>query len=89
MENENVIQMLDNIHKLLELGNIPKALNEIQGTIDMLVRDKNKKAGKIVDPIHVPQFTEKELKDPIMQLYFEFGNKINEIASFLNQRFAR
>jgi len=82
--------MLDSIHKLLELGNTPKAKLEIQATIDMLVRDKNKRAGKIVNLLHIPQYTEKELKDDtLLVMLVEFGNKINEISSFLNQRFAR
>lgn len=82
--------MLDGIHKLLELGNIPKAQLEIKGTIDMLVRDKNKKAGKIVSPLHIPQFTEKDLKDnPLLEMIVEYGNKTNETINFINQRFAR
>jgi len=90
MENEFVINMLDNIHKLLELGDVPKAQLEIKGTIDMLVRDKNKKAGKIVNPLNIPQYTESEmLKAPYLKVYLDLGNKINEMASFLNQRFAR
>ena len=89
MQNENVIQILDKVSKLLQLGNIPAAKREIEGTLEILQRDLNKKNGKIFQEIHIPQMTETEFKNPLLQRDFEISQKVNEIIFFLNHRFAQ
>lgn len=88
MQNENVIQLLDKVSKLLDLGNIPKAKEEVHGTLEILMRECSRKDGKIFQEIHIPQMSDTEMKNPILQRYFEVAQKTNEVIHFLNHRFA-
>lgn len=88
LQNENVIQILDKVSKLLDLGNIPLAKKEIIGTLEILTRECNRKEGKIFQEIHIPQMTETEFKNPVLQRDFEISQKVNEIINFLNNRFS-
>ena len=87
METYNVLQIMDTILKLLQLGNTPKAIQEIEGIIAILNHEVIKKQGKLFQLINVPQMTETELKNPMLQRDFELANKLNEIITFLNNRF--
>lgn len=66
---------LDKIKKLLELGNTPKVIIEIDTLIMVLERQINKKKGKRFKLIS-PQSTESEV-----------SHSLNEVISFLNERF--
>jgi len=73
MDDQNVIIFLDKIKKLLELGNKPKAITEIEAIMEMLTKQITRKNGKLILPIPHP-VTESE-------------NKLNEIIHFINGRF--
>ena len=47
METYNVLQIMDTILKLLQLGNTPKAIQEIEGIIAILNHEVIKKQGKL------------------------------------------
>lgn len=87
MEDANVIVFLDKIKKLLELGNKPKAIDEIDGLELLLTRQISLKNGKQFMPITIPQPTETEKANPIFMRDFELAHKINEIIHFLNNRY--
>ena len=86
MEDQNIILFLDKIKKLLEIGNKPKAITEIETLETLLVRAVNKKQGKRFLPITIPEPTETEKANPIFLREFEIANKVNEIINFLNDR---
>jgi len=87
MEDQNLLIFVDKIKKLLELGNTPKAINELDGVIIILSRVIAKKKGKLFEIITIPQATETELANPIFMRDFEIANKLNEVITFLNGRF--
>jgi len=87
MENQNVIIFLDKVKKLLELGNKPKAIIEIDTLITLLERAVLKKKGKRFIPITIPEATETEKANPIFMRDFELAHKQNEVILFLNERF--
>jgi hypothetical protein len=77
MEDQNVIILLDKIKKLIDLGNKPTAISEIDGTIAVLQKNVNK------DKIFEEIFTQYQLdsNDEVLRL------KVNEIVRWLNNRF--
>jgi len=87
MEDSNILIFLDKIKKLLELGNKPKAILEIDGLELLLSREISRKKGKQFVPITIPPATETEKANPIFMREFELANKINEIIYFLNNRY--
>lgn len=87
MEIYNVVQVLDTVLKSIQLGNIPKATQEIESVLHILNMETAKRQGKLFQPIHIPQMTETELKNPLLQRDFELANKLNEVIMFLNKRF--
>ncbi len=87
VDDQNVIIYLDKIKKLLELGNKPKAIIEIEAIIIMLTKQVAKKKGKLVLPIVIPSPTETERANPIFLREFELANKINEVIHILNDRY--
>ena len=85
MEDQNIIIFLDKIKKLLELGNKPKAIAEIEVIMVILQNKIAKKNGKLFRLITIPQQTEatdSTLRD------FELAHKVNEIITFLNERYS-
>ena len=87
MDDQNVIIYLDKIKKLIELGNKPKAITEIDAIMVMLNKKMARKNGKLFQLIVIPQATETERSNPIFMRDFELGHKMNEILTFLNDRF--
>lgn len=87
MEDQNFILFLDKIKKLIELGNRPKAVSEIEALETLLIHQVNKKKGKLFLPITIPEPTETEKANPIFLREFELANKVNEIINFLNNRY--
>lgn len=88
MENENVLQMLDKFCKLLELGNVPKVIDEMKTTILMLDRELQKKNGKVILPVVIPQLFGTQLKENITrEELIQVQQKQNEIINFINHRF--
>ena len=87
MEDQNIVLFLDKIKKLIELGNKPKAVTEIDALETMLIREINKKKGKLFLPITIPEPTETEKANPIFLREFEVAHKVNEIVNFLNNRY--
>jgi len=85
MENQNVIIFLDKIKKLIELGNTPKAISEIEIIIIELERQIRKKQGKIILPLVIPS-----VHNITKSKSFSLDNrkKLNEIIHFINGRFA-
>jgi len=87
MEDQNIIILLDKIKKLLELGNKPKAILEIETTIIMLERKLAKEKGSRFTSLHIEQ----ELPGVELSEHGKFTEmnrqKINEIIRFLNERF--
>jgi len=86
MEDQNIILFLDKIKKLIELGNKPKAVTEIESLELVLTREITKKKGKQFIPISVPTPTEADKSNLIIMRDFEICNKVNEIIYFLNNR---
>jgi len=85
MQDQNVVIFLDKIKKLVELGNKPKAVLEIESIISLLEINIRKKRGVVISPLLVSSI------DGIADTkLFSKDNraKINEIISFLNKRFA-
>ncbi len=85
MEDQNVVIILDKIKKLIELGNTPKAVSEIQTIITQLEHHIRKKKGKIITPL--PIVSSKEISHS-KQFALDNRKKINEIITFMNKRFA-
>jgi len=88
MEDSNVIIFIDKVKKLIELGNKPKAITDIELLELELNRAISKKKGKLFTLITVPPPTDTEKANPIFLREFELANKINEIITFLNGRFS-
>ena len=85
MENQNIIIFLDKIKKLIELGNTPKAADEIDTLIIQLEHHIRKKQGMVIVPLIIPNV------DGISQsIQFSLDNrkKLNEIIQFINKRFS-
>ena len=85
MENQNIIIFLDKIKKLIELGNTPKAADEIDTLIIQLEHHIRKKQGMVIVPLVIPNV------DGISQsIQFSLDNrkKLNEIIQFINKRFS-
>ncbi len=75
MEDSNIIIFLDKIDKLIELGNIPKATQEIKFLLLELERKISKNKGKRF------QLLPNQLNPN------DVHPKLNEIITFLNDRF--
>jgi len=73
MDDQNVIIYLDKILKLLELGNKPKAITEIEAIMVMLDKQVARKKGLLILPI--------------LHAQTETDNKVNEIIHYINGRF--
>lgn len=89
MEDTNVVIFIDKVKKLIELGNKPKAIIEIEALEYLLNREISKKKGKLFTPITIPPPTDTEKANPIFMREFELAHKINEIVTFLNGRFSQ
>lgn len=87
MDDQNVLIFMDKVKKLLEMGNKPKAIIDIDTLITVLERAVLKKKGKRFIPITIPEATETEKANPIFMRDFELANKQNEVINFLNERF--
>jgi len=85
MDSQNVIIFLDKVKKLIELGNKPKAISEIETITIQLEHQIRKKQGKIIVPLLIPGVDEISNEKS-----FSIDNrkKLNEIISFINKRFA-
>lgn len=88
MDDNNVVMFLDEIKKLIELGNKPQAVIEIDVLVEILNKAIRRKKGKLFQLITIPQPTETEMANPIFMRDFELAHKINEMAVFLNDRFS-
>jgi len=77
MENQNIIIFLDKIKKNLELGMVPQTIMDIQMLIKELEITESKKKGKIILPLN------NEFSSDVKTL----SGKVNEIISFINNRF--
>ena len=80
MEDPNVIILLDKIKKLIELGNKPKAIQEIEVTIEILEKHSKKPHGKLFEELYSPMGAD-GTHDEVLRL------KINEMARWINNRF--
>jgi len=87
LDDSNVIILLDKIKKLLELGNKPKAIIELDAVILTLERNIFKKKGRRFQLIAIPVMTKTEESNPMLVRDFELSHKINEILVFLNERY--
>jgi len=87
MEDQNVVIFMDKIKKLIELGNTPTAIAEIDTLEITLTRAITKKKGKLIIPITIPETTDTEKANPIFLREFELAGKVNEIINFINGRF--
>jgi len=76
MEDQNIIIFLDEIKKLLELGNKPKAIAEIDALIITLERSMALKKGKRFPFVLTETYSPKEI-----------AGVVNQITSYLNKRF--
>ena len=85
MEDQNIIIFLDKIKKLIELGNTPKAADEIDTLIMELERHIRKRRGMVIVPLIIPGTD--EMSKP-MQFARDNSQKINEIIQFINKRFS-
>ena len=83
MENQNIIIFLDKIKKLIELGNTPTAISEIDTIIVQLDHSVRKKQGKII--ILLPIVTIGEISQS-KQFALDNRKKLNEIIQFINNR---
>ena len=85
MENQNIIIFLDKMKKLIELGNTPKAADEIDTLIIQLEHHIRKKQGMVIVPLVIPNVD--ETSQPI-QFSLDNRKKLNEIIQFINKRFS-
>ncbi len=85
MEDQNIIIILDKIKKLLELGNTPTAISEIETIIVQLEHHIRKKQGKIIIPLPVVSIGEISYSEA---LALDNRKKLNEIIQFINKRFS-
>ncbi len=83
MEDQNIIIFLDKMKKLIELGNTPKAVDEIDTLIIQLEHHIRKKQGMAILPLIIPETNTKPI-----QFSRDNSKKINEIISFINKRFS-
>ena len=88
MEDQNIIIFLDKVKKLIELGNKPKAVTEIESIMEILQKQINLKKGKVIIPITIPEPTDTEKANPIFLRDYELAGKINEIINLINQRWS-
>ena len=88
LDDSNVIIILDKIKKLLELGNKPKAIIDLDAVILTLERKISKKKGRRFQLITIPTPTETEKSNPIFMRDFELAHKIYEMLVFLNERYS-
>ena len=84
MDNQNVIIFLDKIKKLIELGNKPQAIIEIETIIIQLEHQIRKKQGKIILPLLVPSI--QEISNEKL-FCIDTRKKQIEIINFINKRF--
>ncbi len=66
---------------------VPQSIEMIDTLVRQLVGAVAKKKGKIFQLIEIPQMTETERENPLLQRVFEVAHKTNEIITFLNNRF--
>ena len=85
MDNQNVIIFLDKVKKLIELGNKPQAISEIETIIIQLEHQIRKKQGKIIVPLLIPSIQEISNEKLFCT---DNRKKLNEIIHFINKRFA-
>lgn len=78
---------MDEIKKLLELGNKPKAILKLDTLIIILEREMLKRNGKRFLPLHIPVATETSKTNPLLIRDCEIASKQNEIIHFLNERY--
>ena len=85
MEDQNIIIFLDKIKKLIELGNTPKAVIDMDALIIELEHKLRKQNGKVIKPLHIPLVD--EISKP-KQFSADNRKKINEIIRFINMRYS-
>lgn len=85
MEDQNVVILLDKFKKLLELGNVPKVITEMDTVILMLEKQLLKSKGSRFQSLHVPDVD--SISHPDAEFHTDTRRKINEIIKFLNERF--
>lgn len=78
---------MDKIKKLLELGNKPQAIIEIDTLIIMLEKKILKKKGKRFLPLNIPVATGTSEVNSLFIRDYEIASKQNEIIYFLNERY--
>lgn len=66
---------------------VPQSIGDIDTLLLQLTRHINKKKGKQIIPITIPPPTDTEKANPIFLREFELAGKVNEIISFLNDRY--
>lgn len=87
MEDQNVVIFLDKIKKILELGNKPKAIVELDAVIHVLEKKIRKSKGNRFHLLHIVKHIPGEPTNPEYQEITKQSQKINEILCFLNERF--
>lgn len=69
------------------MNKVPQSIGEIETLVLELTRHISKKKGKQIIPITIPSPTETERANPIFLREFELAGKVNEVISFLNDRY--
>ena len=85
MEDQNIIIILDKIKKLIELGNTPTAVSEIDTIIVQLEHHIRKKQGKIIIPLPIVSIEEISHSK---QFALDNRKKLDEVIRFINKRFS-
>lgn len=85
MEDQNIIIFLDKIKKLIELGNTPKAVIDMDALIIKLEHKLRKQNGKVINPLSIPLVDE---ISKTKQFSADNRKKINEIIRFINMRYS-
>ena len=85
MEDQNVIIFCDKVKKLIDYGNHPKAVSEIDTLIVELEHKMRKKNGKVILPLPVPEPS--QISDEA-KFSLDTRKKQNEIIEFINRRFS-
>jgi len=79
-----VIVFCDDVIKLLELGNIPKAIAALAGLLEQAEKEKRKNS-KIYNLKPLQAKTIDSLTDAIV-IFGEFREKVNELVDYTNRR---
>ena len=85
MEDQNIIIILDKIKKLVELGNTPTAISEIETIIVQLEHHMRKKQGKIIIPLPIPSI---DTISNAKAFALDNRKKLDEVIQFINKRFS-